>query len=55
MWKQKFGRKNLDELHFIKFMKQEIKNLLDQMEYKGSVRQNVEGIVWNDDRVCAVL
>ena len=43
LWKQKFGSKNLDELHFIIFMKQELKFLLDKMEYKG------EGIKFSNE------
>ena len=35
LWKQKFGTKNLDDLQFIIFMKQELTFLLDKMEYKG--------------------
>ena len=35
LWKQKFGSKNINELQFIIFMKQELKSLLEIMEFKG--------------------
>ena len=43
LWTRKFGSKNLDEIQFIIFMKQELKFLLDKMEYKG------EGIRFSTD------
>ena len=43
LWTRKFGSKNLDEIQLIIFMKQELKFLLDKMEYKG------EGIRFSTD------
>lgn len=35
LWKQKFGSKNINELQYIIFMRQELKFLHETMEYKG--------------------
>ena len=35
IWTEKFGRKDLNELHYILFMQKELKLLLDTMQFGG--------------------
>ena len=35
IWTEKFGRKDLNELHYILFMQKELKLILDTMQFKG--------------------
>ena len=35
LWRQKFGSKNIDELQFIIYMRNELKFLMKTLEFKG--------------------
>ena len=38
IWTEKFGTKNLNELHYILFMQKELKLLLEIMQFKGEMQ-----------------
>ena len=37
IWTEKFGKKDLNEMHYILFMKKELKLLLEIMQFKGEM------------------